>query len=1009
MLLLILLCAISSVASAATVAYWRFEEGPLGANVDRGGNPNGTWYAGTFDSSGNGYDLSAWSDGGFAGEAYRDSVPMGQVPLTGVADNFCLQSTGDVPGMWTETGATIQTWKPLEWTVEAFVRSTSIDNWRVAVGRDGDEVGGREDPPFRLMMTNASAFRCNFTDMAGAYHELNTSNGFVEHDQWYHVAATSDGTTFRLYVDGNMLAETLLDNTTDARLNDGSTSGVDGGDWDPGNWTVFRGMWNGGHSDRWLGYIDEVRLSDTALTPDQFLNSGGVLQGPDDWAVYPEDVTTAEFTVTVAALPYGETMTDVTWYEDISGPNTLIVDDGVKYVIDTTADASTLTIYNVDGADAGDYHATATFSDASTTDSTNKGHLFINTGLVHRYSFDNNANDSVGSAHGTIIDPNAIDPRVSFADGQMLLDNYDLSANPADANLIAYVELPAGIISSMENYMTLEIWLTPHRDNDWTPIFGFGHTYNEDPFTQGFNGGQVGILGQLNRGGNSRPSFNRIMISGQERIINSDNATIAVEEPFMYTITWDGNTNTMRLYVNGVEQSSANIDMQLADIEDTMCWLGVAFWPDSVLNASFDELRIYDTALPSYYINAHYIAGPDETVVELKPKVEAPADLAVNPTLRNDDVDTAVMVAAVSDKPAGSTVTAVTWYMDPDPAVSGDETALTPGAKYGISFTDTDTTLEIYNVDAGDGAYYYAEVTISTGASDAGGPGKLTVSTGLVHRYSFVSDATDSIGTAHGTIVDPNEHISFSGGQMVMDNPNINANIANATAGLIGYVDFPDGMVSSLHDYMTIEIWLTPHRTNDWTPIFAFGRTGNDDPFTQGFNGCQTGIYAQLNQGGNDRPASKGYNGSGNIELNSGVTIAADEAIMYAVTWNGNTGTMSLYLNGELQDSTGTNMQLADIDDTMNWLGLPYWPDSVLNASIDELRIYDWALDAPWIMEHYVVGPDQATVNPCLEYPQFDVAGGGTLGDQPDCQVTMADFAVFATEWLECGRLESCN
>ena len=38
-----------------------------------------------------------------------------------------------------------------------------------------------------------------------------------------------------------------------------------------GTWTVGRGLWGGGHTDRLFGYVDEVRISDTALRPYQFL------------------------------------------------------------------------------------------------------------------------------------------------------------------------------------------------------------------------------------------------------------------------------------------------------------------------------------------------------------------------------------------------------------------------------------------------------------------------------------------------------------------------------------------------------------------------------------------------------------------------------------------------------------------------------------------------------------------------------------------------------------------
>lgn len=1011
MVLLTLASLISAAASAGTMAYWRFEEGPLGANVARGGLSNGTWYPGALDSSGNDYHLSAWSDGGFAGEGYRSNVPMGQVPQTGVVNQFSLQSTGDVPGMWTDAAA-IRDWAPTTWTVEAWVYNTSMNNWRVAVGRDGDDIGTAtghpDDPTFRIMFTNANAVRCSFFDMAGNYYEMNTINNYVAGNRWYHLAAVCNGTTAYLYVDGVEVNSVPLF-ATDPRLSNGSTGQASAGDWTAGNWTVFRGMWNGGHSDRWYGYIDEVRISDTALTPAEFLNSGGVLQGPNDWAVFPEDVTTAQFTVTAAAVPYGHTMTHVAWYMDIPDPNTPVTADNVKYVIDTTAAASTLTIYSVSAADEANYKAFATFSDGSTAWSTHEGHLYINTGLVHRYSFDGSVLDSrPAAAHGTLVDPNS---RAFFADGQLLLDNEAVTAgNLVDVNDVSYVAMPAGIISSLHNYMTIEMWLTPHRNANWTTFFAFGDTWNANPFIDGFTGAREGIVGQLNRdvAGARGPSFTSIAPGGGQRTMTSS-TMLTLDEEVMYAVTWNGNTNTMRHFVNGVQVDSDTLNMRLSDINDVKCWLGLPFWPDAVLNASLNELRIYDTALPSYYINAHYVAGPDVTAVELKPAVEAPADTAVYPDLRGDDVDEAVMTAVVSDKPAGSTVTAVKWYMDPNPAASGDEVLLTAGAKYAVSFTDSDTTLTIHNVVPADAGYYYAEVTISTGASAAGDPGKLTVSEGLVHRYSFTSDAADSVGTAHGTVVDPAGHVSFAGGQLVLDNPDLNANPANLSQ--IAYVELPQGTISALHDYMTIELWLTPHRNNAWTPIFAFGRTHNTDPFTQGFNGGYSGILAQMNRGGTTGPC---FNRIAAVQQERILTdaspvLALNEPVMYAVTWDGNTNQMRLYINGELQASDTINMQLADLNDIMCWIGIGFWPDSVLNASLDELRIYDWALDAPWISEHYLVGPDQLNVNPCLEYPQFDLAGGGLNGDEPDCQVTMADFAALAAEWLECGRLEGCN
>jgi hypothetical protein len=58
-----------SSLQAQPKAWWRFEEGPAGAPVSHGGQPDGVFYPGTADSSGNGYGLSVWAEG-WAGYAY---------------------------------------------------------------------------------------------------------------------------------------------------------------------------------------------------------------------------------------------------------------------------------------------------------------------------------------------------------------------------------------------------------------------------------------------------------------------------------------------------------------------------------------------------------------------------------------------------------------------------------------------------------------------------------------------------------------------------------------------------------------------------------------------------------------------------------------------------------------------------------------------------------------------------------------------------------------------------
>ena len=72
--------------------------------------------------------------------------------------------------------------------------------------------------------------------------------------------------------------------------------------------------------------------------------------------------------------------------------------------------------------------------------------------------------------------------------------------------------------------------------------------------------------------------------------------------------------------------------------------------------------------------------------------------------------------------------------------------------------------------------------------------GCATVKAELVHRYSFTSDASDSIGTAHGTVVDAGAPTAvFSGGRL-----DLSGNSGQGSNGITedAYVNLPNGIVS---------------------------------------------------------------------------------------------------------------------------------------------------------------------------------------------------------------------
>lgn len=273
---------------AQSVAWWRFEEGPAGAQVDDGGVPGATFFPAVADSTGSGNALSVWDEGG-AGYIYRSEVAYPVIPQTGDPNNFSVKNSGGFPAMFTETGGFLQTWQPATFTIEATFKLEN-GGYKTIVGRDSQGATANDlnlaAMYFQAVPDNGLAIK--YADVAGNWHEaISAPNAYIGFDwgsdpdgaaaPWYSMAATSDGSTLSLYLRNvtansgwNMIAQTdlTLSGSLDTTLSMGTG---DGGDWDAGNFTVGRGLYGGGHGDRAYGFIDEVRLTDGALSPSQFL------------------------------------------------------------------------------------------------------------------------------------------------------------------------------------------------------------------------------------------------------------------------------------------------------------------------------------------------------------------------------------------------------------------------------------------------------------------------------------------------------------------------------------------------------------------------------------------------------------------------------------------------------------------------------------------------------------------------------------------------------------------
>jgi hypothetical protein len=287
----VVIVGFASVASATTVAYWRFDDvgdaeieqwGPVASGNPMPDSDGQTiWRKAAHDWSGNGNHLTTW-ELGWAGFNWSSDVPAAQVPLTGAANQLSMVHTGAMgccPSSmtWSEQslpgGVDIEAITPAAFTIEASFKAERLTSYHTIVGRDDRFVatanGDLASLYFQVMPGREVAVK--FTDAAGYFHEAISAPGAVTTGQWYNMAGVSDGSMMSLYLDNVLVAQVDLTagGSTNTSMALGSGSGAD---WESGTWTVGRGMYAGGHTDRWFGYIDEVRISNTALDPSQFLS-----------------------------------------------------------------------------------------------------------------------------------------------------------------------------------------------------------------------------------------------------------------------------------------------------------------------------------------------------------------------------------------------------------------------------------------------------------------------------------------------------------------------------------------------------------------------------------------------------------------------------------------------------------------------------------------------------------------------------------------------------------------
>ncbi len=206
----------------------------------------------------------------------------------------------------------------------------------------------------------------------------------------------------------------------------------------------------------------------------------------------------------------------------------------------------------------------------------------------------------------------------------------------------------------------------------------------------------------------------------------------------------------------------------------------------------------------------------------------------------------------------------------------------------------------------------------------------------LAHRYSFASDAWDSIGMAHGTLM----------GNAVLTNGAL-----KLTGAPGGYVNLPGGLVSG-SSALTVEFWASFGNNGDWARVFDFGTPQNSwgsdfvfySPQASGMQ--RLGIYTSV------YPSTT---------VNLDIAGSLNHRQVYVACIVDPLGRyMAVYTNGALQKALYAPVpQLSGVSKAWSFIGRSMFAvDAWLNGTIDELRIYDTRLTPEEIALNYLSGPD---------------------------------------------------
>jgi hypothetical protein len=234
----------------------------------------------------------------------------------------------------------------------------------------------------------------------------------------------------------------------------------------------------------------------------------------------------------------------------------------------------------------------------------------------------------------------------------------------------------------------------------------------------------------------------------------------------------------------------------------------------------------------------------------------------------------------------------------------------------------------------------------------------LSVNADLVHRYDFTTDASDSVGTANGTVVGT---ATISGGAAVTNGGNgavdSKWSLGNAR------VELDPTAVSGIHGAFTVETWFSC--STGWPKFDTLFAFHNGDEVNQ-----SSYIVAAPVRAWDPWPSGVGFRGAG-APAPSGWDYVVygqwrDDNLLHQMALSYDGSTFSLYEDGVLCNYAGlpATAYAPGFDlSLLTYIGInggSCYDDPVLTGSTYDFRIYNNGLSASQVASVYALGSDAA-------------------------------------------------